>query len=211
MKAHHPPQQPPHMPPYPMAGPPHPQMGPPIMPFPHPAMYGPPPHYPMPGMYQPSAMPPLVPSTKPIGEAKKADDAAPAGSTSDTTKGTSTPKAAASNDGDGDDDKTKKAGGLDLLASLAFPGQKDKAKDGKEQAKEEKEGDGGMPPLSAPFDPKNPNAAAIAILQKESKNKKKKTRMEEMSPKEKLFVDKVRESDVLCGRGGKFTGRVEKP
>lgn len=176
----------------------------PIMPYP-PMAYGPPPPHYMPGMPYPpppAPMPPLVPTTKPIGEAKKADDAAPAGSTKETTKGA---KATTSGEEKKDEDgKGKTAGGLDLLASLALPTKKDKKDDKSPAAPKEEGQEEGMPPLSAPFDPKNPNAAAIAILQKESKNKKKKTRgIEEMNPKEKLFVDKVRESDVLCGRGGK--------
>jgi len=81
-------------------------------------------------------------------------------------------------DGGGDEDDKKKKGGLDLLASLALPKDGKKAVDSKTKEAIE--------------------AAAAAG----SKKSRKKNRMEDLGTKEKIYVDDVRDSDVLCGRGG---------
>jgi len=82
------------------------------------------------------------------------------------------------NDGDDKDDE-KKEGGLDLLASLALPNKQ-------------------PPPPS-----NNSIIESIDISTTSKKTKKKNPRTEDLATKEKLYVEKVRDCDVLCGRGGK--------
>ena len=85
----------------------------------------------------------------------------------------------------------EKSGGLDLLASLAIPLNKQQA---------------------VPY--ATPNARAgmviggIDISTTSKRPKKRSSEADELASKEKIYVDAVRDCDVLCGRGGKSMDRV---
>lgn len=168
--------------------------------------YGPPPHY-MPAMPYPHAPPPPLtgqmgisapipppppppPPPKEISKPEEKND--------DETKKEDEKKKG----GEGD---SKSQEGLELLASLAAPSDAAKKANG-ESPSDNKEGDEAADKVAQLH--ANAEAAGIAIVQMDgpttSKKPRKKSKMEEMTPKEKLFVEKVRDCDVLCGRGGTF-------
>lgn len=174
----------------------------PPMPMPMHAM--PPHHYAAAGMHpQMPPMPPLHPLAGPPpmagpgmnGTAATAAAAAAASikeEKKDDKDNSSNNNNNASEEDNDDSSNTKdqKQGGLDLLASLALPvgGVKDP--------------DSGS--NAAPAD--NPHATMVGgidISTTSKKPKKKSSRSEDLASKEKLYVEKVRDCDVLCGRGGK--------
>ena len=75
------------------------------------------------------------------------------------------------------------AGGLDLLASLALPVGKNAPNNATQGAM---------------------LVGGIDISTTGKRPKKKSSRSDDMNPKEKLYVDTVRDVDVLCGRGGTY-------
>ena len=181
-----------HPPPHHAGGPPPPH----IMPYPHPAAggapYPPPQHYGMPHHYPPPhhmpAMPPLQ-SAVPVNTNGKANGTRSEPADDDTgntnyneDKGTGT----TNQQNSGDQGGGAASGGLDLLASLALPVGKKPGNDANNQHS------GAM------------LVGGIDISTTSKKPKKKSSRSEDLNPKEKLYVEKVRDCDVLCGRGGTY-------
>jgi hypothetical protein len=176
----------------------------PVMPYPH----APPP--PLTGQVAGSAPLPPPPPPPPKESSKPEEKNKDAEVKKEKEKGAKTDEEKKGGEGD-----SKSQDGLDLLASLAAPSDAAKKANG-EAPSDKKEGEvapeagnahAAVAAAAAQLHA-NAEAAGIAIVQMDgpttSKKPRKKTKMEEMTPKEKLFVEKVRDCDVLCGRGGKF-------